>query len=114
MKKILVAAAVTLMCGAAFAQTGTGPAAQSDDTSKRGVTNGTMDHGSKGKGAMNKGSGTTTGMITTVSGDSSLVPGLLVIKDAQLEMRALGLEFFELIGQEGKRIGARGSGHGLS
>jgi len=65
MKKILVATAVTLMCGAAFAQTGTGPAAQSDDTSKRGVTNGTMDHGSKGKGAMNKGSGTTTGMSQT-------------------------------------------------
>jgi hypothetical protein len=65
MKKILIAAAVTLMCGAAFAQTGTGPAAQSDDTGKPGVTNGTMDHGSKGKSSMNKGSGTTTGMGQT-------------------------------------------------
>ena len=49
--------------------------------------------------------------------DSLAVEGtdrrLLVIKDAQLEMRALGLEFVELIGQERKRIGARGSGHGL-
>jgi hypothetical protein len=62
MKKILIAAAVTLMCGAAFAQTGTGPAAQSDETSKPGMTNGTMDHGSKGKSSMDKGSGTTTGM----------------------------------------------------
>src|SRR3978361_249903 len=54
MKKILVAAAVTLMCGSAFAQTATGPAAQSDDTSKPGMTSGTTD-----KGAMHKGSGTT-------------------------------------------------------
>jgi hypothetical protein len=59
MKKILVAAAVTLMCGSAFAQTGTGPAAQSDDTNKPGMTNGTTDNGSTGKGAMHKGSGTT-------------------------------------------------------
>ena len=65
MKKILIAAAVTLMCGAAFAQTGTGPATKSDDTGKPGVTNGTMDHGSKGKSSMNKGSGTTTGMGQT-------------------------------------------------
>jgi hypothetical protein len=54
MKKILIAAAVTLMCGSAFAQTGTGPAAQSDDTNKPGMTSGTTD-----KGAMHKGSGTT-------------------------------------------------------
>jgi hypothetical protein len=62
MKKILIAAAVTLMCGAASAQTGTGPAAQSDGTGKPGMTNGTVDHGSKGKSSMNKGTGTTTGM----------------------------------------------------
>ncbi len=37
---------------------------------------------------------------------------LLVIKDAQLEVRAFGFEFVELIGQERQRIGARGSGHG--
>jgi hypothetical protein len=54
MKKILIAAAVTLMCGAAFAQSSTGPAAQSDDTNKAGMTSGTTD-----KGAMHKGSGTT-------------------------------------------------------
>jgi hypothetical protein len=62
MKKILLAAAVTLLCGSAFAQTGTGSAAQSDETSKPGVTNGTMHNGSTGKSSMNKGSGTTTGM----------------------------------------------------
>jgi hypothetical protein len=69
MKKILIAAAVTLMCGSAFAQTGTGPAAQSDDTNKPGMTHGTMDNGSPGKGTMRKGAGTTTGMAH--SGKSS-------------------------------------------
>jgi hypothetical protein len=62
MKKILIAAAVTLICGSAFAQTSTGPAAQSDEMNKPGMTKGTMDDGSAGKGSMNKGSGTTTGM----------------------------------------------------
>src|SRR5580658_7925440 len=38
---------------------------------------------------------------------------LLVVQHAQLEVGALGLEFVKLIGQERKRIGARGSGHGL-
>jgi len=52
MKKILIATAVTLMCGSAFAQTNTGPAAQSDNMQKPGMNN--MD-----KGSMNKG---TTGM----------------------------------------------------
>src|SRR6266446_3373556 len=49
--------------------------------------------------------------------DSLAVKGadrrLLVIEHAQLEVRALGLEFFELIGQERKRIDPRGSGHSL-
>jgi hypothetical protein len=54
MKKILVATAVTLMCGSAFAQNSAGPAAQSNDTNKPGMTSGTTD-----KGAMHKGSGTT-------------------------------------------------------
>lgn len=65
MKKIFIAAAVTLMCGAASAQTGTGPATQSGDVNKPGMTSGTMDHGSKGKSSMNKRSGTTTGMAQT-------------------------------------------------
>lgn len=53
MKKLLIATtAVTLMCGAAFAQGTTGPAAQQDNMNKPGVNNGSMD----------KGSGTTTGM----------------------------------------------------
>jgi Ca2+-binding RTX toxin-like protein len=73
MKKILVAAAVTLMCGSAFAQTGTGPGVQSGDTSKPGVTNGTVDH--KGKSSMNKGSGTTTGMGQTGKSSKHLKGG---------------------------------------
>jgi pentapeptide MXKDX repeat protein len=38
MKKILIAAAVTLMCGSAFAQTTTGPAAQTDTSNKPGMS----------------------------------------------------------------------------
>ena len=40
MKKILIAAAMTLMCTAAFAQNSTGPAPQSDNMDKPGVSNG--------------------------------------------------------------------------
>jgi hypothetical protein len=76
MKKILVAAAVTLMCGSAFAQTGTGPGVQSGDTSKPGVTNATVDHGSKGKSSMNKGSGTTTGMGQTGKSSKHVKKGM--------------------------------------
>jgi pentapeptide MXKDX repeat protein len=54
MKKILIAtAALTLMCGSAFAQ-GTGPAGQQDNMTKPGMTNSSTD-----KGAMTNG---TTGM----------------------------------------------------
>jgi pentapeptide MXKDX repeat protein len=59
MKKILIAtAALTLMCGSAFAQ-GTGPSAQQDNMTKPGMTNGSMEKGSMNKGSMDKG---TTGM----------------------------------------------------
>jgi hypothetical protein len=58
MKKVLIATAMTLMCSAAFAQTGTGPAAQSN-MDKPGMTKGSMDKGSMDKGSMDKG---TTGM----------------------------------------------------
>jgi hypothetical protein len=56
MKKTLIAtAAMTLMCGAAFAQGTIGPGAQGDNMTKPGMTNdSTMD-----KGSMNK---ATTGM----------------------------------------------------
>ena len=58
MKKILIATAVTLMCSSAFAQ-GTGPTPQTDNMTKPGTTNSTMDNGSMDKGgAMNN----TTGM----------------------------------------------------
>jgi pentapeptide MXKDX repeat protein len=53
MKKFIIAtAALGLMCGSAFAQTQTGPAAQSDNMQKPGMTN-------TDKGTMTKG---TTGM----------------------------------------------------
>jgi pentapeptide MXKDX repeat protein len=59
MKKILIAtAALTLMCGSAFAQS-TGPAAQGDNMTKPGMPNGSMDKGS----SMDKGTTAgTTGM----------------------------------------------------
>jgi pentapeptide MXKDX repeat protein len=59
MKKILIATALTLMCGSAFAQ-GTGPAAQQDNMTKPGMTNDSMSNGSMRNGSMDK--GTTTGM----------------------------------------------------
>jgi pentapeptide MXKDX repeat protein len=58
MKKILIATALTFMCGSAFAQ-GTGPAAQQDNMTKPGMANGSTDS-SMDKGSMS--SGSTTGM----------------------------------------------------
>ncbi len=56
MKKVLIAtAALSLMCGSAFAQSQTGPAAQQDNLTKPGMANGSMEKGSMDKGA-------TTGM----------------------------------------------------
>jgi pentapeptide MXKDX repeat protein len=49
MKKILIAtAALILMCGSAFAQGTTGPAAQQDNMTKPGMTNNSTDKGSMG------------------------------------------------------------------
>jgi pentapeptide MXKDX repeat protein len=57
MKKIFIAtAALTLMCGSAFAQSTTTP---QDNMGKPSTTNGYMEKGSMDKGSMNKG---TTGM----------------------------------------------------
>jgi pentapeptide MXKDX repeat protein len=57
MKRFLIAtAALTLMCGSAFAQGTTGPAAQQDNMTKPGMTN----ESTMNKGSMDK--GTTTGM----------------------------------------------------
>src|ERR1700749_2330127 len=59
MKMILIAtAALTLMCGSAFAQS-TGPGAQGENMTKPGMNNGSMEKGSMNKGSMTKG---TTGM----------------------------------------------------
>jgi hypothetical protein len=38
MKKILIGTAAALMCGSAFAQTNTGPAAQTDTLNKLGMS----------------------------------------------------------------------------
>jgi pentapeptide MXKDX repeat protein len=59
MKKILIATALTLMCGSAFAQSTTGPASQGDNMTKPGMTNDSMNKGSMDKGSANTG---TTGM----------------------------------------------------
>jgi pentapeptide MXKDX repeat protein len=53
MKQILAVAAFTLMCGSAFAQNTTGPAGQSDNMQKPGVTNGSMEKATKGTTGMN-------------------------------------------------------------
>jgi pentapeptide MXKDX repeat protein len=59
MKKLLIAAALTLMCGASFAQNTTGPAAQSgNNMDKPGMNDGmkkdSMDKGSMSKDGMSK------------------------------------------------------------
>ena len=67
MKKLFIAtAALSLMCGAALAQSSTGPAAQQDNMTKPGMTNGSMEKGSMDKGA-------TTGMKKDeMSGSSNM------------------------------------------
>jgi pentapeptide MXKDX repeat protein len=60
MRKIILATALTLMCGSAFAQGTTGPAAQTDTMTKPGMTNSSTDKGSMGK--------TTTGSSTSKDG----------------------------------------------
>ena len=72
MKKIFIAAAaLTIMCGSAFAQSSTGPAAQQDNMNKPGMTNGSMNKGS----AVEQGAtvqGTTTGENMKKDGNGSM------------------------------------------
>ncbi|HEU0146704.1 MAG TPA: hypothetical protein VFR21_07475 [Bradyrhizobium sp.] len=66
MKKMLVtAAALTVMCGAAFAQN-SGPAPQSDNMNRPGSTSGRMNDGTGATtpGATSGTTGTSTGMST--------------------------------------------------
>ena len=51
------------------------------------------------------------GQIDHVLAVEGALRGLLVLEHAQFEMRALGFEFIELIGEVRKRIGARDGGH---
>ena len=55
-KLALATAALTLMCGSAFAQ-GTGPSPQQDNMTKPGTANGSMEKGSMNKGSMNNTNG---------------------------------------------------------
>ena len=68
MKKMLVtAAALTMMCGAAFAQN-SGPAPQSDNMNRPGSTSGRMNDGTGATGATTPGATSgTTGMSTGMS-----------------------------------------------
>lgn len=69
MKKLVIAtAALTLMCGSAFAQS-TGPAAQGDNMQKPGMNKGSMEKGSMKKGPMNSG---TTGMNNGMKNDPNM------------------------------------------
>jgi hypothetical protein len=73
MKKFLVAAALTLMCGSAFAQTSTGHAARHHTMTKPSMT-----HGSTHKGSMNRGTvGMSRGTRTNpdASGQGGSGPG---------------------------------------
>jgi hypothetical protein len=77
MKKILIATTtLTLMCGSAFAQGTTGPAAQQNNMTKPGMSNGSMEKGSMKKGSMNGG---TTGMSSSgpngSAGDKPMAKG---------------------------------------
>jgi pentapeptide MXKDX repeat protein len=62
MKKLLIATAVTLMCGSAFAQTSTGPGNQNTDMNKPGMTN--------------SGSGMNNGMNSGTTGSSMQKEGM--------------------------------------
>lgn len=64
MKMLIAVAAMTLMCGSAFAQN-TGPQPQTDNMQKPGMNNSPMD-----KGSMNKGDN-TTGMNRDSTKDQS-------------------------------------------
>jgi hypothetical protein len=71
MNKIILAAALTLMCGSAFAQNTGAPAAAQSDMNK--PMNNNMEKGSMDKDSMNNssGSGMTTGSSTPSSRDPS-------------------------------------------
>jgi hypothetical protein len=85
MKTMIAAtAALALMCGAAFAQSGTGPTPQTDTMNKPGMSSGTTDKGSIHKNSMSRegttgmSSGSSTGGAsapTTPSGGSSTQGG---------------------------------------
>jgi pentapeptide MXKDX repeat protein len=72
MRKIILATALTLMCGSAFAQSSTGPAAQGDNMTKPGMTNSSTDKGSMSNttGSSMSKDGMKDGMNKTTGGES--------------------------------------------
>jgi hypothetical protein len=76
MRKIILATALTLMCGSAFAQGTTGPAAQGDNMTKPGMTNsdkGSMNNNTTGSSMSKEGmskNGMSNGMNKTNGGES--------------------------------------------
>jgi hypothetical protein len=73
MRRIILATALTLMCGSAFAQDATGPAAQGDNTNKPGMTNSTTNSGSMGNNTTGSGMSKDMkkdGMNKNVGGES--------------------------------------------
>ena len=76
MRKIILATALTLMCGSAFAQGTTGPAAQGDNMTKPGMTNsdkGSMSNTTTGSSMSKEGmskNGMSNGMNKTNGGES--------------------------------------------
>jgi hypothetical protein len=76
MKKMIVtAAALTMMCGAALAQSG--PAPQSDNMSRSGNPTGTMNNNTMGHSATTPGTSSgTTGMSTGAGSDGTNAAGM--------------------------------------
>jgi hypothetical protein len=75
MRRIILATALTLMCGSAFAQGTTGPAAQGDNMNKPGMTNSTTTTTGGSMGNNTTGSGMSKdmkkdGMNKTTGGES--------------------------------------------
>jgi len=64
MRRIILATALTLMCGSAFAQGSTGPANQGDNMTKPGMANPNTTSGSMKSGS----TGTTTGSSMSKDG----------------------------------------------
>jgi hypothetical protein len=75
LKTIVLAGAFALSSTLAIAQGTTGPAAQHDNMTKPGTTNGSMDKGSMEKGTTGTGAGVTNGAAAKPGGMDESKPG---------------------------------------